>query len=460
MKKILIALLFIIFFDTVNVYAELSIEYKDKTNCFITDENELWESGWPYYDIVKTDDDVLSLAQTLETSDRYVIKTDNALYCTNDGGEYKIAENVEKASAVNDILFITKDKALWGMGKNKCGILGSDPWIPKDKPVKIMDNVRDVYNFGSQVMAITCDNELYAWGANPYNCFAENDMSTCTPVKLMDNVTDVADIGIREDFFHPDMRLSEAMDTDYQHFITMNTDNELYLWGINKDGKSASADNVPITRKCIKLSDNVRCFNDCISTVFFIDSSNNLYCMGKNLFNVMGDGRVFSLEPVKIETDVKEAAIFSGFILILKNSGQLTRYYTLYDEINIFLKVGLNKDQPMDNVKQIILPPRDSFTPVAFVICNDNTIWGMGNNFWNGLGIPNRAGEYVYEPVKCDFLNYLNDTYTFDVNTDTGLQVPDILNVKNIRILLFILLILLILFMLLKLFHKHGKRIG
>lgn len=435
--------------NTTNTYAELKIEYMEENNLFLTDKNELWESGKHCYGIVKISDDVLDIPKNIYPGSKYVIKTDNNLYSIDGMEEYKAAENVEKATVYrDDVFFIAKDGGLWGMGKNEYGTLGNDVGIPKDVPVKIMDNVRDFYHFDTQVMAITRNNELYAWGENTYGCFAQG-VRTCGPTKLMDNVIDVADISLKD-------KDGNTYYNDHKFFVTLNTDSELYLWGIDKDGKHAADDEIPVVDKCIKLSDDVKCFDKFARTLIFIKNDNTLYCMGQNKFNIMGEDTEYTFEPVKIQEDVKEAAIFSDFILILNNSGELTRYYTVYDEYD-FNKVGYDKDQPIDNVKHIALPRRDNFSRTAFVIRNDDTVWGMGDNSLNALGLGKDDLKYIYEPVECKFFSDKNNAGSSvsvsDTNNDNSnenkenhLLLPKIIqNGGSFLILLPIALLLILL---------------
>ena len=76
----------------------------------------------------------------------------------------EIAVNVEKASQLDrdNILFITSDGVLWGIGDNRNGELGDSTKVPRPEPVQIADNVVYVraYAFLKQ------DGTFWTWNAN------------------------------------------------------------------------------------------------------------------------------------------------------------------------------------------------------------------------------------------------------------------------------------------------------
>lgn len=81
------------------------------------------------------------------------------------------------------------------MKKNTNGKINLDTSIEKiNQPVKILDDIRDVYLGQYVVYAITFDNELYGWENKTLLGIGSDDYSGLTePIKLMDNVREIID---------------------------------------------------------------------------------------------------------------------------------------------------------------------------------------------------------------------------------------------------------------------------
>jgi hypothetical protein len=86
---------------------------------------------------------------------------------------------------------ITNDSCLWAWGCNKDGKVGDNTGIDKEEPVKILDNVKDIFMYAlfgayeSNVWAITYDGSLYGWGKNDLPSLGIGDNKTkYQPTKL------------------------------------------------------------------------------------------------------------------------------------------------------------------------------------------------------------------------------------------------------------------------------------
>jgi len=93
--------------------------------------------------------------------------------------------------------FIKADNSLWAYGDNRNGELGDNTRINQDIPVKIMDNIANIYTGKNMIglmpngfYAITQDRELYGWSIR-----RSENTNTVTyhyePILILEDVVDV-----------------------------------------------------------------------------------------------------------------------------------------------------------------------------------------------------------------------------------------------------------------------------
>ena len=409
-KKIIIAVCICIISAKI-VCAEPTIEYGYHKSLVLTDNNELWISGWygnkQYIYFTKIADNVISAIEDTVSRESYVyiLKKDFALYLLEPNGETKIAEQVDKVvDAYSDVFFIKKDKSLWGFGRNEDGILGDGMGIERTEPIKIMDNVRCVYGFVNKAFAITYDNELYAWGDNTNsNITSHNYNKLSKPVKIMDDVVDIK---------------RGTVDMDREFYLVLNSAGELYLWGVSKANRLGEhMDSIMFEEPPLMITDNVKAFDACSSIGLILKNDDSLWAIAGKETEYTQTAHMIneSLEPVQIESDVKEMSISrGGFSLILKNDGELIRYYTLtdyYEDHKYYLK-----DSPIhNNVTDIFNDDTPLKRGYAYVLCDDNSVWAMGG-YSNKLGIGVSDVDNIYAPVRSKFLSEL---YGYDETAES-----------------------------------------
>ena len=115
-------------------------------------------------------------------------------------------ENVKDVSAGGNHSFILKtDNTLWATGDNFLGQLGDGTNTDRKSPVKIMENVKDVSagaahsliltksnNLTTRNIFTTGNNTLWATGFNFYGRLGDGtDIERNSPVKIMENVKDI-----------------------------------------------------------------------------------------------------------------------------------------------------------------------------------------------------------------------------------------------------------------------------
>ncbi|MDR1615536.1 MAG: NPCBM/NEW2 domain-containing protein [Syntrophomonadaceae bacterium] len=85
--------------------------------------------------------------------------------------------------------FIKNDNTLWACGDNEHGQLGDNTGVNKEEPVKIMDDVADIYSYGYSVFAVMTNRTLWAWGEGQNNAFWTNSNGVAyAPVKIGEDV--------------------------------------------------------------------------------------------------------------------------------------------------------------------------------------------------------------------------------------------------------------------------------
>lgn len=253
----------------------------------------------------------------------------------------KIMDNVKYVQAfVQTSAAIKNDGSLWLWGKNTYGNIGDGTKENKNVPVKVMDDVKYVTGYGNVSMAITNDGSLYGWGGTCYGLEMQGNI-ILKPVKIMDNVKDVIcgevqAVIIKEDNSlytiskenkEPVKKLDNVKDAclfiaseiSYYGLGTQYIEN---VYALKEDGtvwswECGGEDN--LKKEPVQIIDNVKS----------IEASSELY----NLFVIKNDNSLWSLigdsydlNPVKITDNVKSAFYGNNgeeFLVVLKTDGIL-----------------------------------------------------------------------------------------------------------------------------------------
>lgn len=163
------------------------------------------------------------------------------------------------------------------------------------------------------------------------------------------------------------------------------------LWGFGKDfvGTGGGWDDLEWTP--VKILDNVRSVSASDTSRAAVMKDNTLWAWGvlDGLYN--GEYGPTYLTPTKILDDVKSVSCSDNYMLVLKtdNSVWVNNFLPgdgTNDSANGFVKV-------MDNCKYVSAEYDN-----AYIIKDDDTLWGWGYNTYAELG--NRDVEDVYTPIK------------------------------------------------------------
>ncbi|MDR2515273.1 MAG: hypothetical protein LBD02_08750 [Christensenellaceae bacterium] len=269
------------------------------------------------------------------------------------------------ANNVNNVLFyITEDDALWAIGSNKEGLLGDNTGVDRTEPVKIMDDVANIYFadesfIAANAYALKNDGSLWAWGSAGvyggagYRLGFATEEPAYAPVKIFDEVVGFYCSSSSSDIFCALLRdgslyafgSSEpkygapseptkimggvvsvgANKRAYGAFPIVTSENKLYLWG-RKDsldsllGEGERVDFGPPEpywpEKSIKHAVLYGAGSQC--SLFMIDMEDTLWAVGFNENGALGDGtKINRKEPVEIMKNVK--AITDGLGIIGKD---------------------------------------------------------------------------------------------------------------------------------------------
>ncbi len=134
-------------------------------------------------------------------------KEGNASYAKGKVGFQKVADNVKYVAADGTqnygegtvIFYIKDDNSLWGYGYNKYGAVGTGNNMgdrPEKNdiatPVKVLDNVKFVTTSRKMTLAITENNDLYAWGDCKIPAEDGKVSASAKPRKIASNVRNCA----------------------------------------------------------------------------------------------------------------------------------------------------------------------------------------------------------------------------------------------------------------------------
>lgn len=299
----------------------------------------------------------------------YIIKKDNSLWSwgRNDYGQIgngSIDSNNDvliPTHIMNDVdtiahfdqhvLVIKKDGTLWGWGQNKCGTIGcgkaenstdsgNDDLRPT--PIKILDNVRQVYTNRNVSYALTNDNKLYTWGWNEYGQIGagETYKYIYTPTLVLEDVAKVK--------------------ANSNGFGVLKTDGTVWTTGRNKEGENGDG-TYKQYKTFKKVADNVKDFTKDASNLFVLKNDNSLWGCGWNKYGQLGDGTTTRSATLRKITDNVESFFGGSFIYAFKTDGSIwawgynENYCLGVEQTPIAVKVPTILQQPTVKIDDIKL---------------------------------------------------------------------------------------------------------
>lgn len=292
--------------------------------------------------------------------------------------------------------FLDENGTVWGIGDNIWMIFGETENSFISEPLKIMDEVKEVYPRGFSTVMLKKDDTLWVVGGNNYNDLGVGDIdSVKTPVQIMKNV---------EKIFWKECTL---MILKKDKTLWVVGDNHDYKLGIGSEEKAS----IPM-----KISKNVKSviFGDYCNMI--IQEDGTLLGMGSNIHGQLGTGdnnpRTF---PTFITSNVENVYCDYSYSLILKKDGSL--WQTPYFDS----KSHDNPVKSLTKVAENILDVNSSYGPLL-LLKTDKSLWkekgeydgtgGTSKNFIKVLDNVDRINPYIFKNNKdldfyyCEKNNY------------------------------------------------------
>lgn len=170
---------------------------------------------------------------------------------------------------------LTVNNELYMWGDNSEGMVDPDTADNVDKPMKIMENIKEV-SFGKDyVLALSTGNELYAWGTNSRGQLGiGNTDETNTVVKVMDNISHI--------------------DAGSLTSLAITESGELYTWGDDTHGCLGQGIDLEKKRRTVdapeKIMDNVKSASIDGSTMIILTREGGVFTCGWNESGQLGIG--------------------------------------------------------------------------------------------------------------------------------------------------------------------------
>lgn len=325
----------------------------------------------------------------------------------------------------NSFACLMEDGSLYTWGNGGGGILGNgDGQTDKNKPVKILDDVREVVYDGFQACgAILNNGDFYVWGHN-YLPAGSNDWNFFnTPQKVAEGVKkaalgytyivvimengdmcvmgepgrDFEIFGEGEVIREPTKVLSgvkEIVCNSYRSSAAILENGDLYMWGQNPDGEIGNG-----TRENpgapVKVMDHVKAVDLDNGTSAALNENGDLYMWGNNLSGAVGNGKEgeYQLTPVKILTHVNSVDIGGYATAAINESGDLYMWGA-----NTYGEVGIGTDghqlTPVKVMGGIKYAWAESEASMAIGKNGDLYLWGYAKNKADG------ASQIVKTPTR------------------------------------------------------------
>lgn len=295
---------------------------------------------------------------------------------------------------------ILSDGSLWGWGQNWHGRLltGTSQFEAQFSPIKIMDNVADVFPCRRRTAVLTIDGYLLSVGGGHFN-------------PILDGVTHVAvhssgsggflairsdgNLWIREGNQEPFVILEGVSKVfrSVTYAMAITIDNELWGWGDNGHGQLGNGTTEQVRPYPVKILDNVAQVYTQIYFTMALRTDNTLWAWGRNTHGQIGNGaNTHQLYPVQILDRVSYVAIGDTHTMVIRDDNSLWGWRR---NTNGQLGNGTNASTYyptwiMDDVVQISV---GMFHTAA--IRSDGSLWMWGSNNAGQLGNGTTTTSYV-----------------------------------------------------------------
>ena len=285
---------------------------------------------------------------------------------------------------------LTADGSLYMWGGNDYGQVGIGSTDNQDKPVKVLENVKE-FRFPDDrnplCAAVTKDGSLYMWGSDSYGRLANGQLGSkqLTPYKV--------------EFDRKDTKVANVYfpsDGVSKNGVAITTDGELYLWGTNSYNEINSSNSMYVTVPT-RLLTNVESFTVYRGTCAAIEKSGALWLWGNNTYGIAGKISTQSVvspeEAVHILDGVKEVHLSYENGVAVRKNGTLWIWGYGYGQM-----AGEGDNEQWIPQQQIL--PEEEITGFyedkdcgsKYALNADGELYAWGSNAYGQLGISTNAG--------------------------------------------------------------------
>ena len=397
--------------------------------------------GW-----YKLNDEDLKSLGIINAENEYVVNYDNGYVISTEkfsynGEETYTIDEVEikqLATGAFSLYILRSDGTLWVTGYNCYGQLGLGDTENRNTFEQVkLTNIKKIYSSMYCPFAMTENDEVYAWGLNDYGQLGLSDTENkLVPTKL--NIADVKEIypywyhtilmkndgtlwgtgknnfgelGLKsnssvKEFTKIDIRPDEILDVKLgmNHTILLKKDGTLWTTGEGGRGQLGLGDTEDrnVFTKT-DLNDVKQIVNANLSTIV-LKNDGTVWGTGFNERGELGIGNkeqknTFQKAQIK---NINEISCSYNSVIAKNNEGRFFGWG--YNRNYVFglenaEDILIPKELPYEDIKEICSGGQFNI----FIIKNDNTLWGCGQNGFGQLAQGNFQGYYT-DFVKIDFI--------------------------------------------------------
>ena len=364
--------------------------------------------------------DIKQIEIACGTNYTFVLKTDGSLWgCGyNNYGQLGLNDTSDRTTFTqvtininNDVKQIAcgqshtiiqkNDGTLWGCGLNSSGQLGLGDTDTRYAFTRIANNinndVKQVVCGSHHTFVLKNDGSLWGCGDNDYG---QLGLNTTTDKTSFTQVTPNINNDVKQ------------IACGTYHTVILKTDGSLWACGYNyynQLGLSDSANKHMFVNITTNINNDVKQVACGDNHTFILKNDGSIWGCGDNLYGQLGlshtnDMNTFTKVGTNINNDVKQVACGVYYTFILKNDGSIWACGR-----NNYGQLGLNDTSDRTTFTQIAKNINNDVTQVVcgsyhtFIIKNDGSIWGCGNNARGQLGLNTSNNSIIFTQVPRGF---------------------------------------------------------
>ena len=309
----------------------------------------------------------------------------------------------------NDTFILKNDGTLWGCGRNDYSLLGLGDTSRKTTFTQITtntDNIRSIYCGETHTFILKNDGTLWGCGNNTNGQLGLGDTSNrATFTQITTNIDNI-----------------KSVYCGYNCTFILKNDGTLWSCGTNSYGELGLGD-TNSRNIFTKITDNVESACCGYGHTIILKDDSTLWGCGRNNYYQLGLGDTNNRTIfTQITNDVKSVYCGGSHTIVLKNDNTL--WGCGYNGDN---RLGLEDTTTKTTLIQITTNT-DNIKSVycgrchTFILKNDGTLWGSGNNEHGQLGLGDTTNRSTFTIIGINTndikLIYCSNYYTLILKID------------------------------------------